>query len=58
MACGACGRVDGPQPLTRVTFPDGTTVDYVSRQQAVRAAFRAGGGELSTVQANPRTEGN
>lgn len=57
MACGSCGRVDGPQPITRVTFPDGRVVDYVSRQQAMTAAYRAGGGNLETVTPEPRIAG-
>lgn len=57
MACGSCGRVDGPQPITRVTFPDGHVVDYVSRTQALTAAYRAGGGDLETITPDRRTPG-
>lgn len=50
MACGACGSRGATQGTKiRVTFNDGTTADYLSRAQAVQAAYRAGGGQLETV---------
>lgn len=52
MACGSCGRVAPAGQKFRATFPDGTVRDYVSRTQAVKALYRAGGGTVQAVAAD------
>lgn len=52
MACGACGAGAPAGKKYRLTLPDGSTRDYVSRLQALQAANRAGGGTLTVVPAD------
>ena len=52
MACGACGRSNPAGTKFRLTLPDGSTTDYISRLQALQAAQRAGGGTLTVVPAD------
>lgn len=57
MACGACGGVAPAGRKYRAEFPDGTVRDYLSRMQAVKALYAAGGGSIVTVSADAPAPG-